>query len=144
MKAKGMVGIAAALVAAACVGSEDVERLDTGSVEIAEGFAAGGVFVKVTLDGCLSSSCDVDRQAFCSVALEGDRLVVRSEFSWTSEGNACTADCGSLSANCSLAETLGDGSYVVVHGDDTGSLDIVDGTVVATCFGDPGPFSCLE
>lgn len=78
--------------------------------------------------GCLSSSCDYDRQASCTVTETSSRtLTVNSELSWMSSragaDAVCTADCGFLVTRCKTA-TLAPGSYQLIHGDQTLSLKV--------------------
>jgi hypothetical protein len=78
------------------------------------------VNVAVALVGCLSGSCDVDRTASCSVqTVAGAPGVMRvtSTGSYRATGaNACTTDCGILTARC-VTPVLPPGSYTFLHGD---------------------------
>jgi hypothetical protein len=75
------------------------------------------VNVAVVFAGCLSSSCDVDRTASCSVQAAGADLRVTSEGSFRTTGaSTCTTDCGYLIARCTTP-ALAAGSYTFRHGD---------------------------
>jgi len=82
------------------------------------------IYVSVTLDNCLSA-CIRNEVASCSVAKEGQRLIVSSNFSYDKPeaGKACIALCNSLSAVCQT-EPLSAGSYVVEHGSDEYTLTV--------------------
>lgn len=84
--------------------------------------------------GCLSSSCDVDRSASCSVSLVGDTLTVTAELRWTEAGSLCTDDCRRLSASCASV-ALPAGSYTVVFGSRTATVGIGTSSVAAPCVG---------
>jgi hypothetical protein len=73
--------------------------------------------ISVTYDECLSA-CIRDEFAQCSVSLEGDRIVVQSEFSYRepAPGKACIAVCYALTAECQ-SPPLAAGDYTLVHGD---------------------------
>ncbi len=71
-----------------------------------------------SLNDCLSSSCDTNRAASCSVIRDGSLLQVSSTASYTqSSQRGCTEDCGRLSAICQ-SEILPAGEYRVVHGNE--------------------------
>lgn len=79
---------------------------------------------RVALPECLSSSCDVDRVARCHVFRHRNTLIVSSVLEYTRlEDQPCTLDCQQLSVTCE-SEPLEAGSYEVVHGDATLSLDV--------------------
>lgn len=90
------------------------------------------VFFRVTVDECLSA-CIEEEVASCSVTRDGDRLVVRSTFSYDEPAGAqaCIALCHSLEAVCE-SEPLEAGSYQVEHGDTTYPL-VVPAAGTAPC-----------
>ena len=88
--------------------------------------------VTVALDECLSASCDIARQAHCSVDLVGSPLVVRSELvDEMGDGGSWTRDCGRLVASCQGAP-LAAGAYTVLFGDASYPL-AVPSTLPASC-----------
>ncbi|MBW2458702.1 MAG: hypothetical protein JRI68_29660 [Deltaproteobacteria bacterium] len=88
--------------------------------------------VTVSLDDCLSDSCDVNRTAVCQVTQDGATLQVSSELSYEAFDEAqCTMDCGRLVARCQSAP-LSAGHYKVEFGADTYGLS-VPSTVTAAC-----------
>jgi hypothetical protein len=135
-----------AIVALGCDGGERrFERTDQGTVLIEAGAAADGIAVTVKGNKCLSSTCDVERSASCTVSRDGELVVVASKLAWTSHEGSCTIDCETLDASCTLAEPLADGSYQVVHGDDAATLEVAAGQIEGACFGDQGAtFVCPE
>jgi hypothetical protein len=71
------------------------------------------VYLGVGFDTCLSSSCDRDRVASCTVTPSGAELAVTASGAWTDwsgTGEACTDDCGFLSASCAT-DLLPPGTY---------------------------------
>jgi hypothetical protein len=102
----------------------------------ANAFEAGApVTVGVELDECLSSSCDVDREAFCEVEVGAGEIVVHAEFGWTDTGDStCTTDCGSLVAECTSAP-LPAGDYEVRFGSVTYTTFAVPEDGPSYCFG---------
>lgn len=135
-----------ALTLAAC-GTEDdgvpESLVDSGQVERV---GTSGLRFDVTANACLSSSCDLDRRATCTVTRSGDVILITSRFGWVSgSGDAdqlCTADCSELTATCSLDEALPDGTYTVRHGDDEATLVVEDGVPGDLCFGDASFSGC--
>jgi hypothetical protein len=90
------------------------------------------LFVTVSLDDCLSDSCDVNREASCQVTQEGTTLQINSELSYEMvEATQCTMDCGRLVARCESAPLSG-GHYMVEFGDDVFGLS-VPSTLVTAC-----------
>ena len=82
--------------------------------------------VKVNAGVCLSSSCSRRGEERCEVAVDGDRLVVTSFFSWeeaTGDRLDCTLDCGMMIAACSAGD-LPAGDYTLVHGGDEGEVTL--------------------
>ncbi len=90
------------------------------------------LFVTVSLDDCLSDSCDVNRVAYCQVAQDGTTLLVSSELSYEmTDQTQCTMDCGRLVARCE-SEPLSAGHYQVAFGGATYPLS-VPSTLVNPC-----------
>ncbi len=88
--------------------------------------------VTVSLDDCLSDSCDVNRTATCEVTQDGATLQVSSELSYEAfDEGKCTMDCGRLVARCQSA-SLTAGHYKVVFGDELYGLS-VPSTLAAAC-----------
>ncbi len=89
-----------------------------------------------SLDDCLSSSCDTNRAASCSVIRDGNLLRVSSSASYTqSSQSECTEDCGRLSAICQ-SEKLPAGEYRVVHGTEE-MIVTVPSTIEPPCASEP-------
>lgn len=98
--------------------------LDAEGDSLFAGFASGDqtfvegnrVRFRVAVPGCLSSSCDVNRVAECTVKAKGNILIVESYLAYNAmESEECTMDCGKLFATCE-SEPLELGEYEVVHG----------------------------
>ncbi len=90
------------------------------------------LFVTVSLEDCLSDSCDVNRVASCQVTQDGATLQVTSELSYEMVDEAqCTMDCGRLVARCESAPLNG-GHYKVQFGDQSYGLS-VPSTLVTAC-----------
>ena len=89
-----------------------------------------------SLSECLSSSCDTNRSASCSVIRDGNRIQVSSSASYTeSSRNDCTEDCGTLSAVCQ-SEVLPAGEYRVIHGSEE-MIVTVPSTIMPPCASAP-------
>jgi hypothetical protein len=107
----------------ACSPNEErVELVDEGQLcfnapGTAETFEAEApIDVTVEAQECLSASCEIDRRAECSVAINGSDIVVHSSLKWTETGDdMCTADCGEPTAHC-MSEPVPAGDFVVNHG----------------------------
>ena len=100
-----------------CVHSPD------GSAKLFEGpqqFESGDrLVVTVQVPECLSSSCDVNRVAECSVARIADVLEVTSYLGFDeADGEPCTMDCGRLTATCQ-SDPLDQGHYRIHFGGDS-------------------------
>ena len=95
-------------------------------------FDAGSrLHLQVSVPGCLSSSCDVNRSASCSVSQDEQVIRVFSQLSYEETGDEqCTMDCGILSATCE-SEELAVGTYTVQHGDKLTGLAVP--SVVPAC-----------
>ena len=106
-----------ALPAWAC-SSEDVSRetFENEGELCMRSLADGSLLVSVAFPTCLSSSCSQALEASCSVEVDGARVVIQSRGSAEHRGRECTADCGTLGAEC-MSEELEPGQYEVVHGD---------------------------
>jgi hypothetical protein len=71
--------------------------------------------VAVQFPICLSSSCDTNRKAECTVANMDGVLQVTSMGSYLSHSGTCTSDCGSLIARCPTL-ALPEGTTTFKHG----------------------------
>lgn len=104
-----------------------------------QAFSAGNpVHLRYFAGTCLSSSCDTDREASCSVRLEGSVLVVESRMGWSSKQGmvACTDDCQRMSVTCE-SPPLAAGTYTIRHGDHEVPLTIPSEPAQAPCTTDP-------
>lgn len=92
------------------------------------------VAIAVQFPTCLSSSCSTDRQADCTVSLNGSTLHVTSSGSFRQRTTgACTDDCGFLIARCTTPP-LPAGVYTVEHGGASTTLTIPS-TAAPACAG---------
>lgn len=76
---------------------------------------------------CFSSSCTRDTSASCAIVTSGTTHHVTTLAQWTdisAAANACTADCGILSATCETAEPLPAGDYTFTFGERAIALTI--------------------
>jgi hypothetical protein len=107
------------------------------------GSSNGELTVRVSLPNCLSSSCDTDRAAQCTVLVEANRVLLDSHLAYTRQGDGdCTLDCGQLAADCVTALPA-DGTYTVDFGERTnvGTLVVVAGAIQSGSSPDcSGPF----
>ena len=120
---------------AVCVLSQEQDQ----TWQTPQDFASGHeVFVRYYVDVCLSSSCDTDREATCTVALEGTVIHVESRAQWSSQSGpgGCTTDCGLLTATC-RTPPLPAGTYTVRHGGEEVALTIPSQTDQAPCTSEP-------
>lgn len=101
-------------------------------------FVAGNVvYLRYSIDECLSGSCDVDPEASCTVTAEGQTLVVESRAAWSSSRvGPCTEDCRNLIAVCE-SPPLQAGTYVVRHGSEEVTLTIPSTPAQAPCTATP-------
>ena len=113
------------LTACETSGWELVEVTDEGSVCLEAATADTDGTVTVTMDGCLSSSCDRNAEGTCEATLDGTTIEVHSAFSYeTATGDVeCTTDCGYLEAECTVGP-LPAGTYTVVHGAGTETFEV--------------------
>jgi len=98
----------------------------TGSLDATMVFEAGGAITfRVAYEGCLSSSCDINREMSCEVVTDGTEIVVHSQGRFTERDGlvSCTEDCGLLEAECDSGP-LPAGDYVIVHGEDRFPLTV--------------------
>ena len=87
--------------------------------------------IEVELPTCLSSTCDVERVASCTVTPLGNLLVVEADFSYVEfQGDMCTLDCVPLTATCA-SPPLAAGDYEVVFSGE--STDVAVPSAVASC-----------
>lgn len=75
----------------------------------------------VTRPGCLSSTCDTERSAECTVSVSGSNVTLESRFSFTSTNEDCTLDCGTMVARCA-APLPPDGPLTVSFGGQSGEV----------------------
>jgi hypothetical protein len=79
--------------------------------------------VAVSVD-CLGGGCTRNFENTCEATREGETITVTSEFTWQDRPTGpCTADCFTPTAVCQLP-TPPDGTYAVVHGEQTSSLTV--------------------
>lgn len=101
-----------------------------------QSFVAGSpITVRVELNACLSSSCDINREMSCAVNASGNDIGVTSIATWTdtsASSNGCTDDCGILATTCTI-EGLAAGTYTVVFGNKTIELTVPSETTEQPC-----------
>jgi hypothetical protein len=103
---------------------DEVNGLPVLSDSAARSFAAGQpVNVVVQFPICLSSSCDTERTAACTVANSNGALQVTSQGSYLSHAGQCTTDCGLLIARCPTP-ALPEGTTTFKHGVTTLTLTL--------------------
>ena len=108
---------------------EDQRRVGDDSVQL---LAGESLILTVSAPTCLSASCDVDRQAMCSVAQDGTTLTISSVLRWTERSTSgCTDDCGQLTATC-RTQPLSMGTHTIRHGRAEHSVSIPG--IVPRCF----------
>lgn len=90
--------------------------------------------IRVTRRGCLSSTCDIDRRAECTVTVNGSDVTVDSRFSFTSIEGDCTFDCGTVVGRCT-APLPPDGPLTVHFGGQ--SRQVVRDAAGMGLFGEP-------
>lgn len=95
------------------------------------------VSVLYVLDECLSSSCDRDRSASCTVAREGEVIQVDTRAAWTADRSGpCTDDCGRLTASCTTPP-LPAGTYTLRSGEQEVAFTVPSQVDRAPCTVDP-------
>jgi hypothetical protein len=110
-----MTSIVFALLVACAPGSE-VHDVSDGTACITDDT------VTFTFDTCLSSSCSTVLSSSCTAALDGTDLTVTGAAQVEETDGDCTADCGILTATCTLP-ALDDPASITVHvGPDSGSI----------------------
>jgi hypothetical protein len=75
--------------------------------------------ITFTFDTCLSSSCDTLDSATCTATISGEVVTVTGEAVVTSVGDECTADCGIVTAECTMPALPDTGNITVTVGDTT-------------------------
>jgi hypothetical protein len=101
--------------------------------------------VFVRFPTCLSSSCDRAGETGCEITLSGDVITIESHGESTSTGEtSCTADCGSLTAECTSADPIDEGTYQVLYGDQSSEISLPFTTINATVFEDPSSGSSCQ
>lgn len=77
---------------------------------------AAALEVTVQFNDCLSSSCDRVDDAECTIVEEGGVLVAMGSATITSKGDTCTADCGGVSATCTIVPESAEAPFTVQAG----------------------------
>jgi hypothetical protein len=97
-----------------CLYANEAPLIPIAGAGEAQHFGSGDTLVaQVTLPDCLSATCDVAREARCSVTRAGAQLIVESHFAYTEvDSDSCSYDCGRLIATCE-SEPLDAGDYQV-------------------------------
>ncbi|EDM77869.1 hypothetical protein PPSIR1_01542 [Plesiocystis pacifica SIR-1] len=107
------------LAAPGCTQTEEYEVEVLESVCIEETGIEGGdtqLTLEVAFDACLSSSCDKLVDASCEVELVDGVLEVSGSATIEAQTNgSCTADCGAVTAECSI--TVPVDTYLVRAGE---------------------------
>jgi hypothetical protein len=107
-----------ALVLGACDRESESEVTEVASfcVETQSSEGSDRLVVSVTLDECLSSSCDMVKESECTVSATDDALVLEARALINHKRGSCTADCGSPMASCSFVPDA-EGEYTLRAGD---------------------------
>jgi hypothetical protein len=120
------------VAASVCLHATDPNMPGTG---VHQFMAGRSVYAVAELDTpCLSSSCDVDREAVCAFTL-GALHEVTAFASWTdvtASEHVCTDDCGRLFAICQT-EPLAAATYTFVHAGRSTQLAIPSQTSTPPC-----------
>jgi hypothetical protein len=94
------------------------------------------VFVRFTIDNCLSSSCTRDPEASCAVRTDGPAgFEIDATATWidtTNLGQGCTDDCLQLGATCTTPP-LAAGSYLFTIGVRSVTLEIPSASFEPPC-----------
>jgi len=99
---------------------QPVSLTDSGSTCLQAESADNNGSVSVNGDLCLSSSCSRNAVGSCEATLDGNTITVTSQFDWeenVGENVACTDDCGTLVVECGEIGPLPEGTYTLVHGE---------------------------
>jgi hypothetical protein len=81
--------------------------------------------IEVRFPTCLSSSCDRALPTSCEATLSDGVIALTSHGASESTGEtACTDDCGSLTATCTLPTPLEPGDYILNHGNDSAQVTV--------------------
>ena len=116
------------LLAAAC-SDDHVTMQDVGTACVfTEAFGSpqsyeigAGASVHVTIGGC--SSCDQDKQAWCTSQRDGDRVRIVATATWIPHEGLCNREACGLYATCEV-EPLQAGTYQVLFDEDAAELAI--------------------
>jgi hypothetical protein len=111
-------------VVTACVGGTDDTIFDNAGSVCFRSTSTGNVEVTVSFPGCLSSSCDIPKNAQCRITEKDGVIKVASHGEVEHTGGACTDDCGSFTTRCTSAEPIAPGTYVVTYGEQTAELTL--------------------
>ena len=92
---------------------------------------SGTLQIEVRFPTCLSSSCDRALPTSCN-AVERDGVITLTSHgaSEPTGATACTDDCGSLTATCTLPATFEPGDYILNHGNDSATVTV---SAMQTC-----------
>jgi hypothetical protein len=83
------------------------------------------VAVQIVFPACLSSSCDRELTAECTVNVSDGKLSITSyALSETTGASECTNDCGSMTATCHSEGEVDAGSYDIEHGADATTAEL--------------------
>jgi len=100
--------------------------------------------VDVVSSRCFNS-CERARGATCTAELDGERLVISSELTYTSETTACTSssdECGRARVACGVVQ-LDASNIRIVHGvSDSGNLPAPTGALTQVFGWDPPLGAC--
>lgn len=87
--------------------------------------SSGTLKIQVQFPACLSSSCDRALPTSCEATFSDGVITLTSHGASESTGeSACTDDCGSLTATCSLPTPLEPGDYILNHGNDSAPVTV--------------------
>lgn len=115
-KALGLLIIGAFAVVAGCSGADPNDTYENSGGLCIRSTPTGSVRVKVVFPACLSSSCSRTIGAVCSVTESDGEILVTSYAEVERRGSGpCTADCGSLVAECE-SQVLDPGQYTLAYG----------------------------
>jgi hypothetical protein len=90
--------------------------------------------VQVVFPACLSSSCDRELRAECTVSVNDGKVSITSyALSETTGASECTLDCGTMTASCHGEGEVDAGSYDIQHGAEATTAELSGAQV---CLGD--------
>lgn len=110
------VPIASILIAVACGGDEVEEFVNEGSWCLRQN-QDQSLTATAIAPGCFSGSCSDLMSAQCALTRDGSTLTLSSHFRVKHlDSNACTDDCQTYLANCSLG-AVPEGQFDLAHGE---------------------------